>query len=132
MPTTDDPHSGRRSEVTARAGADSSPSQILAGVAEVLATGDPTMWRRLLADHLADDQGRCTSCHISGVGSPYWPCTLRAVAERAQELATVAARPGGPARSRARMAASPVERVGPAVMTEPLRPPPVPPSTPSR
>jgi hypothetical protein len=67
---------------------DQDPAQILAGVVKVLASADPGIWRGLLEDHRSDSSGCCTSCYIHGVGAAHWPCTLRAVAERAQQLAS--------------------------------------------
>ena len=65
-----------------------SAGKILTGVAQILAAGDPVVWQRLLTDHIADRTGRCAVCHLSGIGRPFWPCTLRTVAEDAQRLAT--------------------------------------------
>jgi len=52
----------------------------LTSVAEILAAGDPLVWRRLLAEHTADDLGHCRCCRRDR-----WPC-LRCVAERAEQL----------------------------------------------
>lgn len=46
----------------------------------------PQVWRRLLAAHVPDRLGRCTSCrHSSGSGAK-WPCNLHRVAAEAERL----------------------------------------------
>ncbi|GAA3240481.1 hypothetical protein GCM10017691_42630 [Pseudonocardia petroleophila] len=46
----------------------------------------PQVWRRLLAAHVPDRLGRCTSCrHSSGSGEK-WPCNLHRVAAEAERL----------------------------------------------
>jgi hypothetical protein len=48
----------------------------------------PTLWTRLLSDHVADAAGRCCACTKGGTGLPgaNWPCTIRAVADLARRL----------------------------------------------
>ncbi|MCY7343561.1 MAG: lytic polysaccharide monooxygenase, partial [Pseudonocardia sp.] len=53
----------------------------LTSVAEILAAGDPLVWRRLLAEHTADDLGHCRCCRRDR-----WPC--QAALEQSPRLAT--------------------------------------------
>lgn len=49
--------------------------------------GMPSVWRSLLAGHVADADGRCRGCRSqTGAGSK-WPCTLYRAAAQAQLLA---------------------------------------------
>lgn len=56
---------------------------MLVEFAEVLATGDPRVWQRLLAEHTADHLGRCRRCRRDR-----WPCSLHGVALRAAHLSS--------------------------------------------
>jgi hypothetical protein len=58
--------------------------------AEIVAAW-PGAWARLLVDHVAGPDGRCTGCRAGNRCSPHWPCGPAAVALRARRLA--AARP---------------------------------------
>lgn len=55
-------------------------------VAQILAAGDPGVWRRLSAEHVADHSGRCRACVRSSGASPVWPCSLRAIADEAERI----------------------------------------------
>lgn len=45
----------------------------------------PGTWRRLLALHVPDGDGRCRACTTPGLGTPRdpWPCSLCRLAQRA-------------------------------------------------
>lgn len=45
------------------------------------------VWQRLLAQHVPDRAGRCTTCTKGGTGLPSqpWPCSIHAIADRARE-----------------------------------------------
>lgn len=53
----------------------------------------PEVWRRLLERHVADHLGKCRECKPSR-----WPCSLRAIAEKAQRIA-LARQTGSPKRA---------------------------------
>jgi hypothetical protein len=55
------------------------------GIADVMA-GMPEVWRRLLAAHLPDRLGRCTSCRTASGSGERWPCSLHRIATDAQRL----------------------------------------------
>lgn len=46
----------------------------------------PTLYRSLLAEHRADDYGRCAGCR-SATLAPRWPCGLAEAAAAARRLA---------------------------------------------
>lgn len=46
----------------------------------------PEVWRRLLAAHVSDRLGRCTSCRNSSGSGELWPCSLHRIAGEAQRL----------------------------------------------
>lgn len=48
-------------------------------IGDLLARGDPHVWRSLLAEHVADHTGHCRSCQLQ-----VHPCRLRGVAEQAE------------------------------------------------
>lgn len=57
-------------------------------LAEILvAYHHPDMWRRLQADHVPDHTGHCEACRSTTLGSPVWPCNLRALADEAARIA---------------------------------------------
>lgn len=58
----------------------------LPGVAEILAAGDPGVWRGLAAEHVADHTGHCRACGSAAGASPVWPCNLRAIADAAARI----------------------------------------------
>lgn len=53
----------------------------------VIADGDPGVWMRLRADHVAGPDGHCHACRSSNGAAPVWPCTLRAIADEAARRA---------------------------------------------
>jgi hypothetical protein len=63
-----------------------SPEQVVAGVASTLAVYHPELWRQLLDTHISDNSGRCGACSSGAGHRPVWPCTLRIIAEIAEEL----------------------------------------------
>ncbi len=48
-------------------------------IGDLLARGDPHVWRSLLAEHVPDHTGHCRSCQLQ-----VHPCRLRGVAEQAE------------------------------------------------
>jgi len=58
----------------------------------LLVNSGPAAWQGLLAAHVSDRSGHCSGCSSTAAGAPVWPCTLRAIAEIAQQLATAADR----------------------------------------
>jgi hypothetical protein len=46
----------------------------------------PDVWRRLLADHVADRLGRCAACRRAGGSGEVWPCSLHHIARDAQRI----------------------------------------------
>ncbi|WP_232662656.1 hypothetical protein [Pseudonocardia sp. TRM90224] len=54
-------------------------------MAEMMA-GMPEVWRRLLAAHVADRLGRCTTCRNSSGSGERWPCSLHQIAVDARRL----------------------------------------------
>jgi hypothetical protein len=48
--------------------------------------GLPEVWRRLLAAHVADRLGRCTTCRTSSGSGERWPCSLYRIATEAERL----------------------------------------------
>jgi hypothetical protein len=54
-------------------------------LAEVMA-GMPEVWRRLLAAHVPDRMGRCTSCRTSSGSGERWPCSLHRIATEAERV----------------------------------------------
>ncbi|HET6259903.1 hypothetical protein [Pseudonocardia sp.] len=54
-------------------------------LAEVMA-GMPEVWRRLLAAHVPDRMGRCTSCRTSSGSGERWPCSLHRIATDAERV----------------------------------------------
>ena len=55
--------------------------------ARVLADGDPQTWITLRAWHMPGSDGRCAVCRSSRQPAERWPCTLRAIADQAADLA---------------------------------------------
>ncbi len=46
----------------------------------------PDVWQRVLADHVADQHGRCRECrNAAGVSAP-WPCLSWEIAEEARQV----------------------------------------------
>lgn len=52
-------------------------------LAQVLADGDPHVWRTLRARHVAGPDGRCRAYPSAVRLAARWPCTLRAIADQA-------------------------------------------------
>lgn len=48
-------------------------------------SGMPDVWRRVLAEHVPDQRGRCQACREGGV-SASWPCLTRQIAEQAKRI----------------------------------------------
>jgi hypothetical protein len=48
--------------------------------------GMPEVWRRLLAAHVPDRMGRCTSCRTSSGSGERWPCSLHQIATEAERV----------------------------------------------
>jgi hypothetical protein len=50
----------------------------------------PGVAEALLAEHIADERGRCCGCTTPGTGTPSqaWPCTLHDLAVQARRVAT--------------------------------------------
>jgi len=46
----------------------------------------PVVWRRLLAAHVPDRLGRCTSCRTASGSGERWPCSLHRIADDARHL----------------------------------------------
>jgi hypothetical protein len=55
------------------------------GIADVMADM-PEVWRRLLAAHVPDRLGRCTSCRTASGSGERWPCSLHQIASDARRL----------------------------------------------
>lgn len=57
-------------------------------VAQVLApmTG---VWTRLLADHVADADDRCSACRWQTRAADAWPCDLYLIADAARRISAV-------------------------------------------
>ena len=49
-------------------------------------SGMPDVWRRVLAEHVPDQGGRCKACHDERGGSASWPCLTRQIAEQAKQI----------------------------------------------
>ena len=49
--------------------------------------GEPGMAQRLLAQHRADDAGRCTGCRAHNRGTPVHPCLTALAAQAALKSA---------------------------------------------
>ena len=64
------------------------PPHRLSEFARVLADGDPQTWTTLRARHTPGRDGRCTVCRSSRQPAERWPCTLRAIADQAADLAS--------------------------------------------
>lgn len=48
-------------------------------------SGMPDVWRRVLAEHIPDQGGRCQACRDGGF-SAAWPCLTRQIAEQAKRI----------------------------------------------
>lgn len=49
-------------------------------------SGMPDVWRRVLAEHVPDERGRCHACRDErGISAP-WPCVTRGIAEQAKRI----------------------------------------------
>ncbi len=48
----------------------------------------PDVWRRVLAEHVADQTGRCLSCSATPGEAASWPCQTYKVAHHARGIAT--------------------------------------------
>ncbi len=57
---------------------------VLVAMAQVM-SGMPDVWRRVLAEHVPDQGGRCQACREGGV-SASWPCLTRQIAEQAKRI----------------------------------------------
>lgn len=49
-------------------------------------SGMPDVWRRVLAEHVPDQGGRCQACRDEGGSSASWPCLTRQIAEQAKRI----------------------------------------------
>ena len=49
-------------------------------------SGMPDVWRRVLAEHVPDQGGRCQACRDEGGVSASWPCLTRQIAEQAKRI----------------------------------------------
>jgi hypothetical protein len=49
-------------------------------------SGMPDVWRRVLAEHVPDQGGRCQACRDEGGFSASWPCLTRQIAEQAKRI----------------------------------------------
>lgn len=49
-------------------------------------SGMPDVWRKVLAEHVADQRGRCQACRDEGGRSASWPCLTRRIAEQAKRI----------------------------------------------
>lgn len=49
-------------------------------------SGMPDVWRRVLAEHVPDQSGRCQACRDEGGFSASWPCLTRQIAEQAKRI----------------------------------------------
>ena len=66
------------------------PDGLIAAAALFLVGSGPQAWRGMLDQHVPDRTGHCAGCRSQTHGSPLWPCTLRAIAESARDIAAVA------------------------------------------
>lgn len=58
---------------------------LMEGAAAVVA-GWPQVWARLIDEHVAGPDGRCTGCFKGTRAAPHWPCGLAFLGRRAREL----------------------------------------------
>lgn len=58
---------------------------VLVAMAQVM-SGMPDVWRRVLAEHVPDQGGRCQACRDEGGFSASWPCLTRRIAEQAKRI----------------------------------------------
>ncbi|MGH3795122.1 MAG: hypothetical protein ACRDSP_09555 [Pseudonocardiaceae bacterium] len=49
-------------------------------------SGMPDVWRKVLAEHVPDQGGRCQACRDEGGFSASWPCLTRQIAEQAKRI----------------------------------------------
>ena len=49
-------------------------------------SGMPDVWRKVLAEHVPDQSGRCQACRDEGGFSASWPCLTRRIAEQAKRI----------------------------------------------
>lgn len=46
----------------------------------------PDVWRRVLAEHVPDERGRCRACRDEYGVAAGWPCLTREIAEQAKRI----------------------------------------------
>jgi hypothetical protein len=73
-------------------------------------SGMPDVWRRVLAEHVADQHGRCQACRDEGGFSASWPCLTREIAEQAKRIHDDPPTEYPPLRSTARQEPAPLRR----------------------
>lgn len=62
------------------------PEEVVPVAMAQVMSGMPDVWRRLLAEHVPDQHGRCQACRDESGASASWPCLTRQIAEQAKRI----------------------------------------------